>query len=358
MRKGSALSKIATHTTHYRTDATKFGSFDRVLSEDHVRVSPKALASSMVFYFECSDPQYTIYMGRDKHENEHLIANGWPEDLWFHVDNHSSAHVYLRLPKGQTWDDVPEAIVAECSQLTKANSIEGSKLSHVRIVYTPWANLRKGEGMADGQVGYHKESMRRYHLVEHRINAVINRLNKTKVERHNDPNELVRLRRERDAIEESEERAAREGAKKSQKEAEKDARKKAAADAERLRMFDYDDTRTATVYGLEDVDKGRAAAMHAETERAIKASMTKKKKGIVDKRGAGVDDASLVDDLFGGCSVSAKSSSSGGGTGDATDDIMVTIADRTGDLAAWVHARCHPTIPPSTPSHGLWLALC
>ena len=36
----------------------------------------------MVFYFECSDPRYTIYMGRDKFENEHLIANGWPEDLW------------------------------------------------------------------------------------------------------------------------------------------------------------------------------------------------------------------------------------------------------------------------------------
>ena len=52
----------------------------------------------MVFYFECSDPQYTIYMGRDKHENEHLIANGWPEDVWFHVDNWSSAHVYLRMP--------------------------------------------------------------------------------------------------------------------------------------------------------------------------------------------------------------------------------------------------------------------
>lgn len=29
--------------------------------------------------------------------DEDLIKWGWPEDVWFHVDNLSSAHVYLRL---------------------------------------------------------------------------------------------------------------------------------------------------------------------------------------------------------------------------------------------------------------------
>ena len=38
--------------------------------------------AGMVFFFTCSDPRYTIYMGRDKFENEHLIAYGWPEDIW------------------------------------------------------------------------------------------------------------------------------------------------------------------------------------------------------------------------------------------------------------------------------------
>lgn len=37
----------------------------------------------------------------------------------------SSAHVYLRLPKGDTIKDVPPEIVEECAQLTKFNSIEG-----------------------------------------------------------------------------------------------------------------------------------------------------------------------------------------------------------------------------------------
>ena len=97
----------------------------------------------MVFYFVCSDPRYTIYMGRDKYENEELIRYGWDEDLWFHVDKLSSAHVYLRLPRGDDIGDVPQEIVEECAQLTKLNSIEGCKLNHVRIVYTMWKNLKK-----------------------------------------------------------------------------------------------------------------------------------------------------------------------------------------------------------------------
>jgi hypothetical protein len=43
----------------------------------------------------------------------------------FHVDNLSSAHVYLRLRDGESWDNIPEDLLVDCAQLTKANSIEG-----------------------------------------------------------------------------------------------------------------------------------------------------------------------------------------------------------------------------------------
>lgn len=77
------------------------------------------------------DPPVTLFMGEDKYESkqnmhefkfciwylwnyivfmsnilmklpilildEELIKWGWPEDVWFHVDKLSSAHVYLRL---------------------------------------------------------------------------------------------------------------------------------------------------------------------------------------------------------------------------------------------------------------------
>lgn len=43
----------------------------------------------------------------------------------FHVDKLSSAHIYLRLREGDTWDNIPEDLLTDLAQLTKANSIEG-----------------------------------------------------------------------------------------------------------------------------------------------------------------------------------------------------------------------------------------
>ncbi|CDS07052.1 hypothetical protein LRAMOSA09575 [Lichtheimia ramosa] len=134
----------------------------------------------MVLYFESRvvDPPVTIYMGKDKFENEDLIKYGFPED--FHVDKLSSAHVYVRLQPGQTWDDIPEAVVEDCAQLVKANSIEGNKRNNITVIYTPWDNLKKTPGMETGQVTfYNHKKVRRVH-VEKRINEIVNRLNKTK----------------------------------------------------------------------------------------------------------------------------------------------------------------------------------
>lgn len=43
----------------------------------------------------------------------------------FHVDKLSSAHIYLRLAEGVDWEKIPQDLLIDCAQLTKANSIEG-----------------------------------------------------------------------------------------------------------------------------------------------------------------------------------------------------------------------------------------
>ena len=136
----------------------------------------------MVFFFE-SVEGYVIYMGKDKYENEDLIKYGVPEDLWFHVDDLSSAHVYLRLRKDQRLEDVSEATIMECAQLVKANSIEGCKKGEVAVIYTRWRNLHKTAGMEIGQIGFHDRSkVKRLKVVKD--SSVVNRINKTKEERH------------------------------------------------------------------------------------------------------------------------------------------------------------------------------
>nr|ACU23064.1 unknown [Glycine max]ACU23070.1 unknown [Glycine max]ACU23076.1 unknown [Glycine max] len=150
----------------------------------------------MVFYFKARPEagDFTIFMGLDKFENEELIKYGFPEDIWFHVDKMSSAHVYVRLHKGQTLDDLSEALLEDCAQFVKANSIQGNKVNNVDVVYTPWSNLKKTASMDVGQVGFHNSKMVRTVRVEKRINEIVNRLNKTKVERKPD------LKGEREAV--------------------------------------------------------------------------------------------------------------------------------------------------------------
>ncbi|KAL7580926.1 hypothetical protein ACA910_005745 [Epithemia clementina (nom. ined.)] len=72
----------------------------------------------MVFYFTCRCGEFTIYMGKDRYENEDLIKYGWPEDVWFHVDDLSSAHVYLRMKPGMTLDDIRRNTVLLLNILT------------------------------------------------------------------------------------------------------------------------------------------------------------------------------------------------------------------------------------------------
>ena len=247
---------------------------------------------------------HTIYVGEGKVENEELIRWGLPHDVWFHVDALSSAHVYLRLARGQTIADIakeargPSRATAlahgrspgrraarkslscrllltrvpqeleDCCQLVKANSIQGHKASNVAIVYTPWANLRKGnecvEGfepahnaladfrvsMAVGQVGFHDEKTVLKSSAS-RNAEVLNRLVKTRVERF--PN----LSAEREAFEAA--------VRQERKEADRTRRKEELeTERERARLADKRSYRSSWI---QDTDK-----MLTNTEMAAKFS--------------------------------------------------------------------------------------
>lgn len=84
----------------------------------------------------------------------------------FHVDDLSSAHVYLKPQMGWTLDSIPEEVLIDCAQLVKANSIEGNKKNDIKVVYTPANNLRKEASFEVGQVAFHnnKHVLPIYHM--------------------------------------------------------------------------------------------------------------------------------------------------------------------------------------------------
>ena len=74
--------------------------------------------------------------------DEELIKWGWPEDVWFHVDKVSSAHVYLRLKEGESLDDVPMSVIIDSAQLVKANSISG-RIGKIAFINTQPHHAKK-----------------------------------------------------------------------------------------------------------------------------------------------------------------------------------------------------------------------
>ncbi|CAK5270358.1 unnamed protein product, partial [Mycena citricolor] len=179
---------------------------------------PLPLPVIMVLFFTSTavSPSVVIYMGKDKVENEDLIKYAYPNDIWFHVDKLSSAHVYIRLPEDGsiTWEAIPQNLLIDCAQLVKANSIEGksavgaetisercdpgNKKDNLTIIYTPADNLKKTGDMAVGQVSFHNDKrVKRIHVAK-RENPIVNRLTKTKVERvvDHEQDRIDRLKRE------------------------------------------------------------------------------------------------------------------------------------------------------------------
>lgn len=59
--------------------------------------------------------------------------------------------------QGQTIETLDKAVIEDCAQLCKANSISGNKMNNVDVIYTMWSNLKKTQGMEAGQVSFHDD---------------------------------------------------------------------------------------------------------------------------------------------------------------------------------------------------------
>merc|ERR1719491_744939 len=122
-------------------------------------------------------------------------------------------------------NSVPQKVIDEMCQLTKANSIEGCKLAECDIVYTPYLNLKKEERMDTGQVGFKDESFRMLLRNVEKDKEMVKKIEKTREERK------VVFSEEKETRD-AEERAKRRKAISEQKEKEKEEAKRHAEEKE------------------------------------------------------------------------------------------------------------------------------
>ena len=111
----------------------------------------------MVIIYNIDD--HLLFVGDDKFENDGLIkySQRYMTELktpvyWFHVDNFSSPHAYLRLNEGEKTP--PPKLVQVCSQIVKLGSIEGVKRPSTDIIYTLCTNLAKTKSLNVGTVTF------------------------------------------------------------------------------------------------------------------------------------------------------------------------------------------------------------
>nr|XP_058143787.1 coiled-coil domain-containing protein 25 isoform X1 [Dasypus novemcinctus] len=113
------------------------------------------------------------------------LHGGHPCVAW-HSLRASALRVGQLITQGEKIEDIPKEVLMDCAHLVKANSIQGCKMNNVNVVYTPWSNLKKTADMDVGQIGFHRQKDVKIVTVEKKVNEILNRLEKTKMERFPD----------------------------------------------------------------------------------------------------------------------------------------------------------------------------
>lgn len=90
-------------------------------------------------YDDCT---YKIRVGESAQENWNLISDSSQNDIWFHVKDHPSCHVVLKINEYKK--SPHKSVINYCASLCK----EGSKLKlnkNINIIYTNIKNVKKAD---------------------------------------------------------------------------------------------------------------------------------------------------------------------------------------------------------------------
>jgi len=92
--------------------------------------------------FKSDDIIYKISVGRNAKENWDLIDVSEKDDVWFHVEDKPSCHVFIVKPFN--CDSIPRDVIIKAAQLCKCYS-KYKNDKKVKIIYTTIGNIKKGK---------------------------------------------------------------------------------------------------------------------------------------------------------------------------------------------------------------------
>jgi len=90
--------------------------------------------------------ELTINIGCDAKDNWDMIDKAKQNDIWFHLQNHSSAHVILVMPTESTKiKDVSKMTLIHCANFCKKNKINKENKNDLSVIYTEIKNVTKAD---------------------------------------------------------------------------------------------------------------------------------------------------------------------------------------------------------------------
>ena len=99
---------------------------------------------------------YTLHYGKNAHENWELFDAAEPDDLWFHLDDLPSAHVYLEVSKEEPSDAAIE-FAARLVLTRTPKAVNTTKAKKITVIYCPRSNLAKGK--SPGEILIHDSKL-------------------------------------------------------------------------------------------------------------------------------------------------------------------------------------------------------
>ncbi|OGI01418.1 MAG: hypothetical protein A2Y25_00500 [Candidatus Melainabacteria bacterium GWF2_37_15] len=100
-----------------------------------------------------SSDGFTIIAGKNNKQNEYILKNSSPEDIWLHVQNIPGSHVIIKSSKDK---EVPETTLHEAVYIAAYYS-KGRQSSNVPVVYTRRKFVKKPANSKPGFVVYNNE---------------------------------------------------------------------------------------------------------------------------------------------------------------------------------------------------------
>ncbi|MFB6285114.1 MAG: NFACT family protein [Candidatus Bipolaricaulia bacterium] len=96
---------------------------------------------------------HQIYVGRNGRQNDQLIRDAHPDDLWLHAKDRPGSHVVI---KSDSKGDVPDEVLQRAAELAAYHS-KGRDAGKVEVTYTLIKHLKKPKGARPGLVVVNEE---------------------------------------------------------------------------------------------------------------------------------------------------------------------------------------------------------